>query len=406
MRNPFLVATTLIGILFFSTLPHAATTATTLFTFNIPTTRALTATYGGQCAASAFFFNEIDANFDPDTDGNGARVKPRPTRTQTTEGIDSNFVGITNPSTTNVAYDGLLTNKPSTNNINPGTELSSAEYTQISTDNTSYYANNNAGTTTHPSVRGLFRPVYYQRITDINAFVIGNSVTLQNLEVCGSASGTGSDLNLFIWNYDENKYKSLASSASPGGAPDGKTLTARVNTPAHEYVSEDGNIVILIQGIPDPAGSDFSCLTIDYVDINFTRYATPGDYCQSSTLAPITITNTGNTTINVDANFSSAFTGVDTNLVLKVWMGDGVGCGSDGNGLGGWQADCSVTGITSPVTTTTCKNFNFGNATVGTRLTSSLAAGDTNQLCFSGDFNGFVNAGDHNKDYQIGSEFS
>ena len=126
-----------------------------------------------------------------------------------------------------------------------------------------------------------------------------------------------------------------------------------------------------------------------------------GTACQSSSVAPMFIRNVGTASINVDGNFSSAFTGVDLNIVLKVWRGTGSGCGS--KGFGGWQKDCTVTTSTSPVTTTTCRNFNRFNATTAGRLISSLSAGDTNQLCYSGDFNGFVGAGTHTGTFQTGT---
>ncbi|QQR92791.1 MAG: hypothetical protein IPJ89_00930 [Candidatus Iainarchaeum archaeon] len=63
------------------TLPliQAATFATTLFVWNAPAgTRSYTLTYGAACNASAFYFNEVDANYDPDNDGNAARIPPPP----------------------------------------------------------------------------------------------------------------------------------------------------------------------------------------------------------------------------------------------------------------------------------------------------------------------------------------
>jgi hypothetical protein len=98
--------------------------------------------------------------------------------------------------------------------------------------------------------------------------------------------------------------------------------------------------------------------------------------------------------------------GADVNLELKVWQGSS-GCGT--NGLGGWEEPCSVVTVTSAPTTTTCREFSSGSvnaATAGQRLISSLAIFAATQLCFSGDFNTFVSAGDHNKSFQIGSEFS
>lgn len=141
-----------------------------------------------------------------------------------------------------------------------------------------------------------------------------------------------------------------------------------------------------------------------------TRTGAGDTNCQSSSQAAIVITNNGNTTINIDGNFTTGMTGSDINLELKVWMGTGSGCGT--NGMGGWQEPCSVSGITSAPTSTTCKEFSSASTvdTEGTRLVTSLPALDTNQLCFSGDLNGSTGygatSGDHNKTFQIGILFS
>ncbi len=110
-----------------------------------------------------------------------------------------------------------------------------------------------------------------------------------------------------------------------------------------------------------------------------------GTACQSATVAGMTITNNGNVAINLDANFVTNFSGADVNAKLKVWMGTGSGfCGT--GGLGGYAHPCTVVTSTSPVTATTCRDFNSGNATTNVRLVSSLGINDTNQLCFAGLF--------------------
>lgn len=126
--------------------------------------------------------------------------------------------------------------------------------------------------------------------------------------------------------------------------------------------------------------------------------------CQTSAQAGMTVNNTGTATINVDGNFSTGFSGADVNIVLKVWQGTGSGCGT--NGMGGWEKDCSVITVTSAPNTTTCRNFNQFTETAGARLVSSLATFSSQQLCFSGDGNGFVSSGDHNADFVVGGEFS
>ncbi len=118
-----------------------------------------------------------------------------------------------------------------------------------------------------------------------------------------------------------------------------------------------------------------------------------GTSCQDATTIPITITNNGNVGINVDANFTAEFAGADVNIVLKVWMSDGPGCGA--SGLGGYEAPCTITGAT-PVTSTACRRYNQTNETTAAqRIVSALGAGDTNGMCFSGDFNTSVSQGSH-----------
>ena len=97
-----------------------------------------------------------------------------------------------------------------------------------------------------------------------------------------------------------------------------------------------------------------------------------GTACQSSSVAGMLITNSGNIAANIDANFAAA---LDTNVWLKVWMGTGSGCGT--NGFGGWQRTCTLLGAATPVTAAACKDFNVDNATTITRLVDALPAGDT-----------------------------
>ncbi|HIH21679.1 MAG: hypothetical protein QT12_C0019G0003 [archaeon GW2011_AR21] len=112
---------------------------------------------------------------------------------------------------------------------------------------------------------------------------------------------------------------------------------------------------------------------------------TGGSACQSDSLAGILITNNGNAAANIDANFGAA---LDINIWLKVWMGgiDTAGCGTAG--FGGWQRTCTLLSTTAPVTSAACKDFNIDNATTNTRLVTTLPVGDSNKLCFSGEFMG------------------
>ena len=112
-----------------------------------------------------------------------------------------------------------------------------------------------------------------------------------------------------------------------------------------------------------------------------------GTLCQSDNIAPITVTNSGNVAINIDANVNPDFNGNDRNLVLKVWMGVGSGCDMNAAGLyNGWQSNCGTISATTAVTQALCKDFNAGDSNAYSRLTTSLGVGGTNSLCFSGDF--------------------
>lgn len=131
--------------------------------------------------------------------------------------------------------------------------------------------------------------------------------------------------------------------------------------------------------------------------------------CQTSSQAAMTVTNNGNTTVNVDGNFSAALSGADANLILKVWQGSS-GCGT--NGMGGWETPCSVSNTATAPGTTTCKEFSLfsGVDNEGSRLITNLASAASTQLCYSGDLNGHTglgaSSGDHNKSFQIGILFS
>ncbi len=381
--------------------------ASTVFIFDVVLSTGHTVTYGGNCTTSAFFYNEMDANHDPDSDGNAARVKPRPIRFDfTTVKQDVNYLGITNPSSTHTVNDKAFPTKPPADNNVPVNEITTAEYGEISEDDTSIFGTVSTDDENYPTVRLVFKPpLTLQKIRDLNFFMIGNAGDGSGLLTCGTNNFGPNDLNLYVWNYNQARYEQIASFDNTGGAgPAAKKMEAIISNNVAHYISTDGNITFVLQGIQRTFGSsNKSCISIDYVDLNVTYYPTSTDFCQSSTLTPFTITNTGGAATNIDANFSTAFAGDDLNIVLKAWMGNGIGCGADGNGLGGWEKDCSITSTTSAVTPTQCKTWNNLNATTNSRLVTSLGAGDTNQICFSGDLNSFVPAGDHNKIYQTGN---
>lgn len=333
---------------FSENISFSTTSATTAFVFNVPTNRAHTITYGGSCSPSAFFFNEIDANFDPDVDGNGAKVRPSAVRRiGTTFTTDYNYAGVANPSDRNVAYAGNLEDFTPTDKNIPITEFTTTDYAEVSTDDTSYNLTQNAGDIAdlRPTQRFVFKLNHHkQTVRDINFMYLGQK--LENLGDCSAGAGADGDINVFIWNYNTSAYESLTSYTGTGsglGSVIPRYVQGRVSGDVTPYVSWDNNVTVLVQG--GYAGSgDNRCLFTDLVNLKTTQYQqSQGTFCQSSTLAPMTVSNVGNVSLNLDGNFTSTFSGVDKNLILKVWQGTGSGCGIDGNGLGGWREYCGVT---------------------------------------------------------------
>ena len=124
--------------------------------------------------------------------------------------------------------------------------------------------------------------------------------------------------------------------------------------------------------------------------------------CQdASALQAITVQNNGNIAFDLDGNFTAGFAGADVNILLRAWQGNDTHCGTAG--LGGWESPCTVTGATDPVTTTTCRMYDSVNETAAGRLMTALPAGDTNGLCFSGDFNGGMSQGNHAVAFRVTS---
>ena len=385
-----------------------ATTNTTTMTWTVLLNSAFNITYGGSCSDRNFYFNEVDANFDPDFDGNAAKILPRsspsgnnPAATST----DYNFVGTTNPADRNIAY-GLeeIQKPPAANNI-PSTQLTTPLYANLGAiDDTTSIVSNSPSSGGHVGMRTVFKiNTHPQRVTDLNFTFVGQSIYPEG-SGCQDGSGYDKDFNIYIWNYTSGAYQQVAAHA---GTEDQITLNSRVdavlssgiaNYNIANYISYDNNVVFIVVG-SDGGEGPYSCLFADYANLRVRRYSEP-TFCQSSTVAPIHIRNVGNTAIAIDGNFSSAFTGVDTNIVLKVWRGTPY-CGN--SGFGGWEKDCSVTNTILPAGTTTCKRFNQFNATTNNRLITSITVDGNASLCFAGDLNGFVPAGEHIKEFQTRS---
>lgn len=330
-------------------LAEAATTAKTTFVFNVATNRGHTITYGGACHSSAFFFNEADANMDPDTDGNAMQIKPSPTRVNPDDVdviVDYNFTGATSPRDKNAAYRSAVFGNPPSDNNTPSVQPNTAGYGFIAADDASTISTTTTTVGETASFRFVFRSNYPKEyVQDLNFQFVGSGQKAIDIQPCNAAY----DLNVYFWNYTTSKYQQISGRSDAGNisGDDAQTIYARAidnnyGAKVQDYIGTDRNVVVLVQGMTHDASGE-ACGVADYAHMWFDYFTKRPDFCQSETLAPMTITNVGNVDINVDGNFSSAFAGADTNLVLKVWRGTDSGCGTDGNGLGGWQEPCDVT---------------------------------------------------------------
>jgi hypothetical protein len=262
----------------------------------------------------------------------------------------------------------------------PSNEINNVGYTNIANDDTSYLTRETSLDGNTPILRTMFAlGINRERVKDLNFLFIGLSSYEVGPVVCSTGSiGSAWDLNAYIWNFTTGVYDYFVGT-NGGGATlgaGGQTLYGLVtrdvrNATVANYISTDGNVIIITMGHTVSNG-DQSCFTADQAKLIVSYIPETTNYCQSSTLAPITVTNVGNVDINVDGNFSSAFSGVDKNLVLKVWRGNDSGCGTDGNGMGGWQRKCSVTSVlpeadwTADETSGTTLHDLSGNGHVGT----------------------------------------
>lgn len=385
--------------------------ATTPFVFNVPVVRGISVAYGGNCSATAFFFNETDALSDPDSDGNWNKAKPRPLRNLGgTALLDYNTAGVTNPSTYPIAYyRGDLGGAPTTGPAS-GTEIDTNTYTAISTDDADINVLKVATVTMVASIQTVFRiNTDGPHVKDMNFTFIGESINGTN---CQNGTGTKKTIPISFLNPTTNNWDimlTIPGSGAVTGEKDaqyGEIIFSPGDVNIEKYVASDRTVSVMISSAA--AGGQAACLLTDRVKLVTTEYPLNTDFCQSSTLAPITVTNNGNQDVNVDINLLTAFSGTDINLALKEWMGTGDGCGSDGNGMGGWEDVCSAA-VTSAPTSSTCTVFTSANATTNHRVATKLLQGDSNQLCFSGETwtaslgTTFAGTGDYNHTAQTGA---
>jgi hypothetical protein len=254
-----------------------------------------------------------------------------------------------------------------------------------------------------------FIGVHPLRVFDLN-FIIDTISTSQSSIVadCAATTQTDDDMNIYAYNYVNGSYTQFYQHNGTLGSVKGivRHIEVDINNVTDTIFNyfgsaPDYNVTFLVRGPVNPGHGFNQCIQTDQVSLQYSAFSESSSYCQSNTMVPLTIVNRGNAAINVDGNFANAFSSVDTNLVLKVWQGSS-GCGA--GGFGGWQKDCSISTATSPVNTIQCRNYNQFNAQTAGRLATSLAKDTNRQLCFSGDFNAFVPAGAHVKDFTTGSD--
>ncbi len=404
----------LAAILTIPMLAYASTNQTQMTWVNLLVS-AHSITYGGSCDDINFTFKETDANFDPDIDGNAAKVKPSP-------GIGINppassvgnerYTSFTIPcasSGNNCAFDINLSSALPTSAATHDLEFTNAKYTNLDLVDVAD-ANTIAGTLNFvPNQKFVFKlqgAIHPQRIVDLNFTYLGSSVSTQNNLNC-VGGGEDANMDFYIYNYNTTQYERLLQRAGSVSSYTGNNPTrSNIFMPRTSYILSnyvgsppDNNITFLVRGVPNTSNGRYSCIVTEQTFLQYRAYD-ESSYCQSSTVAPMRIRNVGNTGLNIDGNFSSAFSGVDTNIVLKVWRGTPF-CGN--TGFGGWEKDCSITNTVLQPGTTTCKQFNSSNATTISRLITAIAVDGNASLCFSGDFNGFVGAGNHIKTFQTQS---
>ncbi len=393
----------LILFIFFPFAEGVTGTYSQTMTWIILASRAHTISYGGTCTASLMYFNEIDANFDPDNDGNAAKVLPSgQTRlTGTTSIRDYNFVGVTNPSAGNAAYIGSTTLSVPTSASTISVEATTTEYTELSIyDSTSPRAEGNGSE--YAAIKAVFKnTIDLAKLAALVFRVAYTSTVMDSQCANGAPDGTDSDSNVFLWDNNNGKYRRILTVAGDPqlsvGVPNNVDRNIVVDLNFLRFIGSDNNITLLIESGVPTSGTNISCIYPDTIQMRAIYYADNNAFCQSSTVAPLTIRNTGTTDINVDGNFANAFSGSDINLVLKVWQGTGSGCGT--LGFGGWEKDCSITTTYTAPTATTCRNYNQFNYSVAGRLVTNLAVQDNNQLCLSGDLNTYLSGGARAKSF-------
>ncbi len=387
---------------------QAATTATTLFVWNVPAgTRSYTITYGAACSATEFFFNEIDANFDPDSDGNGSKIPPTANLVSDSNILerDYNYSGVASPSSgPTFAYLERDKASPMTLPTEVTTEFTTDEYINVTTEDDDLFTEVRSDSTgVYSTAKFVFKVSQApSRVKKLQFIFAGAGYDKVTSDPCNT-DATGQEITTYVraWNWTTGTLDTLHTEYTGRSSPSAQTydgVHVNVDANAYKYIASDTNVVFAIE--TDSIGISAGCLILDKVDLNVVYYPDNNTFCQTSAVAPITITNNGQANLNFDGNFSSAFAGNDVNLVLKVWQGTGSGCGT--NGMGGWEKDCSITNNQQDLGMTTCRQWNQSNATTNGRLISTLGPNDSNQLCFSGDINTFTRRGTYVKTFQVG----
>ncbi|QQR92792.1 MAG: hypothetical protein IPJ89_00935 [Candidatus Iainarchaeum archaeon] len=255
-------------------------------------------------------------------------------------GDSYNYGGISSPSAGPVyAYQQTGLNSDPSDLSEVATEFTSDEYLNIENVDATYVDVIETGSGSYIATQ--YRIDYdqdYRRIKKTTVNYTGGTFIKVNANPCiNDTTGNEVDMRAYAWNWRTNVFDLIQTdNDNQGGGISSAIFTQRsisLDTNIRDYVNSDATTYFMLAA--GPVNTLDGCMTLDELDFDVEYYPDTNAFCQSATIAPITITNAGGSNLNIDGNFSTAFSGNDTNLVLKVWQGTGSGCGTAG--MGGWE---------------------------------------------------------------------
>jgi hypothetical protein len=283
-----------VGIILLPFLVHATQNQTTMGWVTLYN-RGFNTTYGGNCSDSNFYFKETDANFDPDIDGNAAKVKPSaspgtnpPASTQGNERYTTFSVPCASTGN-NCAFDvNTQTSVPTSANTHDA-EFVNAAYNNIDTIDSAdanTFANVAGRFPAQQYVFKLLNAVHPLRIFDLNFVYFGSSIWLSNVANCADGVGSDRDLNIYAYNYATAQYDLITRRTGTQATYTGDAgyqSEAYLQFPSYtvpNYVGNgpDYNITFLVKGQIDVSSGRYSCLATDRVFLFYKSYDESSNY--------------------------------------------------------------------------------------------------------------------------------